>query len=495
MEQNPDYKKQRKEIQTQRYELYEQERLNNIERCKAKRKEIITHSKKVIKPTKLEEELEDEVNYNENDNFYKIRNSEDNYVLRGNLSAKKKKQNEIYENNKNQILVTEGAYIMRNSVGEKAKINKKELEEVTCLNDEKKRLMEKAKKKDGQLMRYLKVEIDREKKIKQLKDVQKLKQKNLKKFMKVKNKELKQMENDRYKDNQNVYERQKLVQKLFSSYDPENANPKLNVSNSDPNKKKLAKDKSKSKIDTLNEQIKEYEKKNQEYKEKITNMFELKDKEEIDKLLKERKEKMKSEDNSKKIKSVELIKQKLSNLEEKFEIEKYRREMALMKNMNTFQDKINKYLIYKETKEAKIKNTMLKNEQDREKKIDKRNIILEKTKENKINKQKENEEKRNNLIKSIEKNELKNYAIREEKKKLNEERRMMNKLNDEEREEMKIKIQKILNKQKEEDDKDEKEDKKDKKDRKDKNDDILNEKSEDIIKRLMDENTGIKNKA
>ena len=91
---------------------------------------------------------------------------------------------------------------------------------------------------------------------------------------------------------------------------------------------------------------------------------------------------------------------------------------------------------------------MKKNEQEREKKIDKRNIILEKTKENKINKQKENEDKRNNLIKSIEKNELKNYAIREGKKKLNEERRMINKLNDEEREEMKIKIQKILKKEK-----------------------------------------------
>ena len=50
-------KKQRKEIQNQRYELYDKERLTNIERCKTKRNEIIAHSKKVI-PKKYEEERE-----------------------------------------------------------------------------------------------------------------------------------------------------------------------------------------------------------------------------------------------------------------------------------------------------------------------------------------------------------------------------------------------------------------------------------------------------
>ena len=86
--------------------------------------------------------------------------------------------------------------------------------------------------------------------------------------------------------------------------------------------------------------------------------------------------------------------------------------------------------------------------------------------QNKILEAKKNEEKRNKLIKDIEKNELKNYAIKEEKKKLLEERRRMNKLNEEEREEMKIKIQNIIN-----DEKTYKED----------------EKSEDIIKKMMEE--------
>ena len=63
--------------------------------------------------------------------------------------------------------------------------------------------------------------------------------------------------------------------------------------------------------------------------------------------------------------------------------------------------------------------------------------------------------------------EIKNYAIKEEKRKLNEERRMMNKLNDEEREELKIKIQNIINNEQNYNE---------------------NEKSEDIIKRMMNDN-------
>ena len=77
---------------------------------------------------------------------------------------------------------------MRNSEGEKAKLKKEELEGVTCLNDEKRKLAEKAKKKDGQLMRYLKAEIDREKKIKKFKKRQEENEKNLKKFKKIKKK-------------------------------------------------------------------------------------------------------------------------------------------------------------------------------------------------------------------------------------------------------------------------------------------------------------------
>ena len=369
---------------------------------------------------------------------------------------------------------------MRDSKGQKAEIKKEDLEGVTCLKDEKEKLLKKAEKKDGQLMRYLKAEIEREKKIKMFKKKQEETDKQLKKFNNIKNKKLKIIENDRYKDNQNIYERQKLIQKFFSQNEIEmnqaNNLYDLNIdsnylsasygnikTNPNVNKKPLKKDKSESKIDSLKKQIKDYEKKNEEFRQKIVNMFELKDKTEIKKLISKNK---KPEDNSEKLKSTDFITKKLNKMEDKLEVEKYRREMALINNMDNYQNKINKLLLYREEKEEKIKNAKIKQEKEREKKIDERAIIIDKTMQNKILEAKKNEEKRNKLIKDIEKNELKNYAIKEEKKKLLEERRRMNKLNEEEREEMKIKIQNIIN-----DEKTYKED----------------EKSEDIIKKMMEE--------
>ena len=472
VEQNPDLKKQKKEIQTQRYELYNQERLANIERCKSKRNEIILHSKKII-PKLREEELDDEENYDDfNMNKYRIRNSDDNYVIRKVYSGKKR-ENEIFETNKNKILVTDASYIMRDSTGKKAEIKKDEIDSYQCLIDERRKLLEKSQKKDDQLMRYLKAELERERKIKIFKKKQKENDNNLKKFNRLKKKEMKIMENDRYKDSQNIYERQKLIQKYFSQNDLENNAKTLNKSYNSLNKsegknidnvdnnKNLLKEKSKSRMETLKKQIQDYEKKSEEYKQKIANMFELKDEKEIKQLIK-RKNYPKSKD----IKSTDLIKQKMNRLGERFEIEKYRRETAIMKSMDNFQNKINRFMLYNEKKEERFKKAMLKNEEEREKKIDKRNIILDRIKENKIKNEKNNEMKRKKLIEDIEKNELKNYAIKEERKKLYEERKKMNKQNDEEREEMKLKIKNIINNENNYDE---------------------NEKSEDIIKRMIGE--------
>ena len=473
VEQNPDLKKQKKEIQTQRYELYNQERLANIERCKSKRNEIILHSKKII-PKLREEELDDEENFDDfNMNKYRIKNSDDNYVIRKVYSGKKR-ENEIFETNKNKILVTDASYIMRDSTGKKAEIKKDEIDSYQCLIDERRKLLEKSQKKDDQLMRYLKAELERERKIKLFKKKQNENDKNLKKFNRLKKKEMKIMENDRYKDSQNIYERQKLIQKYFSQNDLENNAKTLNrsynslnksdgknIDNVDNNNKNLLKEKSKSRMETLKKQIQDYEKKSEEYKQKIANMFELKDEKEIKQLIK-RKNYPKSKD----IKSTELIKQKMNRLGERFEIEKYRRETAIMKSMDNFQNKINRFMLYNEKKEERFKKAMLKNEEEREKKIDKRNIILDRIKENKIKNEKNNEMKRKKLIEDIEKNELKNYAIKEERKKLYEERKKMNKINDEEREEMKLKIKNIINNENNYDE---------------------NEKSEDIIKRMIGE--------
>ena len=451
-----------------------------------KRNEIISHSKKVPKKRNYEEELEGEDNYLDRELFkYQIRNTDDNYVIRKDFSAKKK-ENELFENNKNKILITDNAYVMRDSQGQKAEIKKEDLEGVTCLKKEKEKLLKKAEKKDGQLIGYLKAEIERELKIKKMQKRQEKIQQNLNKFNYIKNKKLKLIENDRYKDNQNIYERQKLIQKFFSqnevdmnqanniydlnidvnnplsaSYGNMETNPNMN---SIKDKKQLKKDKSESKIEKLKTQIKDYEKKNEEFKQKIVNMFELKDEKEIKQIIKKNK---KHEDNSKKLKSTDYIAKKLNKMEEKFEVEKYRREMALINNMDKYQNKINKLLLEREEKEEKIKNAKIKQEKKREQKIDERAIIIDKTMQNKITEAKKNEEKRQKLIKDIEKNELKNYAIKEEKKKLYEERKKMNKIKEEEKEEMRIKIQEAMkNKKILDDGKDE-------------------EKTEDIIKKVL----------
>ena len=65
-----------------------------------------------------------------------------------------------------------------------------------------------------------------------------------------------------------------------------------------------------------------------------------------------------------------------------------------------------------------------------------------------INNEKMKEEKRKKLIEDIEKKDLKDYAIKNEKIKMNEERKKMNKMNKEEREAMKLRIQDIISKEK-----------------------------------------------
>ena len=144
LEKNPEYSKQSKEIQLQRYNLYEEQRKQNIERCKAKRKEIIANTKKV-KPTKkkkYDEELSDEELDIKIDDIldikkrYQVRNTEDNYILRKNFSTKKQKKLEP----KSRILETANSYILSNSNGKKSEITKEDLEKYKCIKDERKKI-------------------------------------------------------------------------------------------------------------------------------------------------------------------------------------------------------------------------------------------------------------------------------------------------------------------------------------------------------------------
>ena len=402
------------------------------------------------KSKSFEDESDEEVNLNiKLDNVelrykYGIRNSEDNYIIRKNYSSRKPKFVP-----QNKIIVTENSYIMKNSNGKESKITQKDLEGYECIKKARENFEKKNEKKDDHLMRYLKVEIDRAQKLKKVKENLNEKDEKLKKFIKVKNKGIKQMENGRYQDKQDIHDRQIIVEKMLSNYEQKvylskKQQKELNES-SDMNKISMEKTK---KLEELNKQIQDYERKNVEYKQKISDIFELKEKEEMEKLIKERLEKKENSDNpGQKIASSVLMKKKLNDLEEKFEIEKYRRENALLNNMSKYQDKINNLLEQKEEREKRIKEAIIKAEQkkkdERKKKTDHFNEVRENIKNNEILK----EEKRKKLLEDIEKKNLKNFAIKQEKLKLVEERRKMNKLNQEEREALKLKIQEIIKKE------------------------------------------------
>ena len=195
------------------------------------------------------------------------------------------------------------------------------------------------------------------------------------------------------------------------------------------------------KMDELKEQIKDYEKKNIEYKQKISNLFDLREKQnpEEKKMTKERKFDPKNPD---------LGLRKLVDLEEKLEIERYRRENALMTHINQFQNKINNILEKKEEKEKKIKKAIQNAEKKREAKRMLQSIHYEEVRNNVKKNQKNLENKRNLKLQDLEKKDLKDFAIKQEKIKMYEERKKINQLNYEEREAMKAKLKEIFQDQK-----------------------------------------------
>ena len=334
---------------------------------------------------------------------------------------------------------------MNNSNGKKTEITKQYLDKF--LKKDKIKLVKKSESKDDHLMRYLKVELDRVQKIKKVKEKLNEKDQKLIQFIKIKNKGRKNMESERYKDNQNVHERQLLYEKMLSNYDQKVflSKEQQKEQNKNYNLNKISMENSK-KLEELNKQIQDYERKNNEYKQKISNIFELNDKEEIKKKITERLERKENMETPIKIEtSSYLMKKKICDLEEKLEIEKYRRENALMTNMNKYQDKINTYFVKNEEKEKKRQSALLKAEKEKEKKLLEKNNRINEIRENIKNNVKLNETKRQKLIDEIEKKDLKDYALKQEKKKLFEEKMKMNKLNKEEREALKLRIQEIIN--------------------------------------------------
>ena len=109
--------------------------------------------------------------------------------------------------------------MLNNRDGSKTLITREDLDKITCLQDEKEKLGKKTEEKEEHLVRFLKNELNREKKLQNLKKKINEKEKKISKFLQNKNEGIKLIENGRYQDNQDVYERQKLYEKISSNYE------------------------------------------------------------------------------------------------------------------------------------------------------------------------------------------------------------------------------------------------------------------------------------
>ena len=173
--------------------------------------------------------------------------------------------------------MTENSYMMNNSDGSKALITKEDLDKITCLQKEKSKLEKKTEEREEYLARFLKSELIKEKKIQKVKNKINEKEKKINKFLKNKNDTIKIIETGRFQDSHDVYERQKLYEKMLSNYDK-----KIYMTKKQQQEQNKKGSLNEEKLEEIKEQIKDYERKNNEYKQKISNMFELKEKQEIE---------------------------------------------------------------------------------------------------------------------------------------------------------------------------------------------------------------------
>ena len=435
---NPELRKMGKEIQEQRYKLYEDERQNNINRCIEQRKEIIMLTKKSKNHKNNNDDKDKLASLSDNDfsisEVYATSKSRNLSKTKSNTNSQVIKINnyKVVNEKDKKIYMTENSYIMQDKNGNNAELTKEDLNKITCLKNEKNMLDKKNEMKEDAMLKYLKSEIMREKKIQLMKKRINLKEKKLSNFLKERNEGIKIIENERYHDKMDIYKRQKLYEKMLYNYDK-----KIYTTKKQQQEQIRSKTLDTEKLLELNEQIRDFERKNNEYKRKIENIFDLKEKQEMeDKKLVEKKFDIHKPD---------LGLRKIADLEKKIELERFRRENALINNVNKFQNKINNILVKKEEKEKKILKTKESEEKKREEKLMINNLKYEEVRNNVRKNQTKLEQKRNLMLKSLEKKDLKDFAIKQEKIKMFEERKKINQMNKENREILKNKLKNMIN--------------------------------------------------
>ena len=414
LNQNPKLKKSSKDNQNQKYNLYEQERQNNIKKCIEKRKELILNTKNQIQKEQQNNNTKNTKSNNKSKSIPRKNETEGNIIDK---TARRKST--IFEE-KNRIIMTDDTYMMRNRSGRKSLITKEDLDKITCLRKEKCIFEQKAEEKEQYLRRLLKSELILEKRIRKVSEKINKREKKLTEYFKDREDGIKFIKNERYQDIIDMHQRKLLYEKIASNY-----NRKINLSN-------IKNTKANEKMEELKEQIKDYEKRDQRYKQKIKKMFDIKENE--NKLISEAKKTDK--DNYAQMKEFEK--------KELFEINRFKRENALMNYINRSQNKINGILEKNDKREQKYIQAIEEVNKKREENRNLQSMHFEEMRNNVKKNEKKLEKARQKKMEYYEDKDLKDFAVRQEKMKLNEKKRIMNQLDKDERNEMKTKLRKIM---------------------------------------------------
>ena len=354
----------------------------------------------------------------------KMNISDDNLNTSNKIKHKKFKKNSLIDYN--GILFTENNYIKKNCEGKNSSISKDELNNVTCLNKEKSILEKKMEENDFFLKNIIKSEIMKENHLRQIKQKLNKKEEKINEFIQDKREGIKFLENERYKDFRDKEEKKKLYDKMMK-----NIGLQINITDKSYHINNLAK---KEKDEELKEQINNYEKKNELYKKKITQIF---DNDKIKISLPKGYENKTSDERQR----------KLIEIEDKHEMDIIKRENVFLNRFNIMQNKINDYMEKKEKKNNRIKQSLEKRDKIREEKKELQDLRMDEIKEKLQNNKFKFEKKRLKKIESLEQKNLKDYAIKQERLKIYEERKKISLKSSEEKELMLLHLKKIIRRQ------------------------------------------------
>ena len=416
----PENKKLKKDNQNKNYNLYEQERQNNINKCLTKYRELkgnknLKENKSSIHKKIFNKELK------------KMNISDDESTGENEVKPKKYKKKPLINNS--GVIYTDNNYIFKHYEGINTSVKKEELDSVTCLNNEKNILEKKMEEHDCFLKNVLKSEIMKENKLRKIQQKINKKEDKINEFIQDKKEGIKFLENERYKDLKDREDKKKLYDKMMKNFGLQ-----INISCKNYNNNLIKKVKN----EELKEQIDNYEKKNELYKKKITQIFDID-----------------SNDNKLKIslpkgydsKTPDERRKKLLEIEDKYEMDIIKRENAFLNRINIMQNKINNLMEKKEKKDNRIKQSLEKRNKIREDKKVLQDLMMDEIKEKLQKNKTKYEKKRLQKLEDLEQKNLKNYAIRQEKLKIYEERKRISQKTSQEKELMLLHLKKIIRKQ------------------------------------------------